>query len=298
MNPENNAKRRYFDKEASVYRDFKYRQKYMEDQCNQMNDIFKDMKTDMQDMKATLAIIAGKLNINVDPKKPRKNKLSSAVNVKKETTSRCANTISEKPIIFLKSYSDNSTLERRTSSLCSNLPIRAPRGSKLRLIPRSMVLKEDSKHSLILPSTEEFQVDEKLQVNENITSSKLSNTCGEPAFDEIYQDTTDDLVTTENPLHKGLQESDAVFDVSSELASDAESKSSFSCLDILDISSPSVAPHVFLPSALTHSSIFTFDASTPITHTAGVLISVMEFLLFLFSAIWFEVLLWWIEGFV
>ena len=83
MNPEINTKRRYFDKEASVYRDFKYRQKYMEDQCNQMNDIFKDMKTDMQDMKtdmqdmkATLAIIAGKLNINVNPRNPRKSKLS------------------------------------------------------------------------------------------------------------------------------------------------------------------------------------------------------------------------------
>jgi len=303
MNPEINTKRRYFDKEASVYRDFKYRQKYMEDQSDQMIDI-------LNDMKATLAIICAKLNINTPIKcskikssqEKRKNILSSTFNIKKESTSTLNNNSFTKPILFTKSCSDNCIVERRASPSCSNLPIRALRGSKLRLIPRSMDLKEeipstdqlvltslavDSHHREILPD-----------VNVNIASSKLSDTGCDLVLDDIYQDTTDLLVTIENPLHKGLHESDAVLDVSADSESIAESQSSVSCLDTFDILSSRLVLHASLQSVISQNTIFTFDASTPITHAGGFLISVMEFLLFLFSYEWLEVLLWWIEGFV
>ena len=291
MNRQHSSERRRSNIYASGYGDLASMQKSMNEEFCKMEDIMQDMKADMQDVKAILAIISAKLNINTPIKcskskssqVKRKNILSSVFNVKKEP-------IFKEQKVLSKLYSDKCTVERRNISSCSNLPIGALRGSKIRLIPRSMDLKEEI-----------FHVDEKVQVNVDIASSEMQSSYRNPEYDDIYQDTTADLEITKNPLHeesKNIEDTRLHFELLNDSESDLRHQSSPIYTNLLDISISTVEPHISLSLSAMQIPIVPLDLLMTVEHMAVMLITMMEFLLCLFSAIWFEVLLWWIEGFV
>jgi hypothetical protein len=287
MNPENNTKRRYSDKEASVYRDFKHRQMYINDQLLQM-------RNEVKAMRASVQILAARLNIKTPSKTTEKKLQSTALHVKKETTCRHVNILSEKPSAFTNSYSNIKTVSKGDLCSSSDLPSITTKDASYVIKSKSIATQQQRFSETSIRMTSSLVNDH----TETYASSEVVDASSDPEYDDIYEDITSDLVTIDNPLHKGLQKTNAVFDFSADTESIAESQSSFTCLDTFDILSSRLVLHASLQSVIAQSTIFTFDALTPISHAGGVLISVMEFLLFLFSYEWLEVLLWWIEGFV